>query len=572
MSDSAFPWLWRGLLLAALLIGALVRLPAVSAAYPYLEYVDEGHVLHPVERTLVTGRWDAGENNYPELPVLAIAGACRLLSPLAGTWSAAPPLDEVRADYFYYDQVEPPQLILVGRALSILLSLGIILLAGLLARRLAGDVAGGVAALAAALLPALVFRGAIVIVDLYAVFFVLAALLLLAGVERPDQLGCLAAAGACCGLAAVSKYPAVLVSLAVAAVVLLASWRWRERLRGIAVSGAGAVMAAAVVMPSLWRDPLYVWENQFARQNRIYGNLEVGSYWQQTFERLEWDLPALPYPEMGYIFTAVALAGLVLLIARPSSRRFGIGCVLFAAVLISLYATYSFQAFRNLLPVAGLACVAAGVAVAAAGERLKRPRLAALAGVALLILLFGPAARDYALDRARLVDSRRQALDWIAATPRAGSSVLILAETAMADSELTRLPGRVRVVRWQGARKALRQGKPRFVVVPDIVGRRDEHLVPEADRGWLLQRYQVRATFGSEPAMVATTYWRGNRLLVWVLERRGGWRRREMSEHRSVLPGRLPSIRGPGRSGSERTNTRSGGRGFRNRPLRSSSG
>jgi 4-amino-4-deoxy-L-arabinose transferase-like glycosyltransferase len=527
VSDSPFPWFWRSLLLAALLIGTLVRLPAVTAAYPYLEYVDEGHVLHPVERTLVTGRWDAGENNYPELPVLVIASACRMLSPLAGIWSAAPPLDEVRADYLYYDQLQPPQLMLVGRSLSLLLSLGITLLAGLLARRLAGDVAGGVAALAAALLPALVFRGAIVIVDLYAVFFVLAALLLLAGVERPDQLGRLAAAGACCGLAAVSKYPAVLASLAIAAAVLLASWRWRDRLRGLVVAGAGAVLAAAVVMPSLWRQPLYVWEKQFARQNRIYGELEIGSYWQQAFERVEWDLPTLPYPEMGYTFTVLALAGLVLLIARPSSRRFGIGCTVFAAALISVYANYSFQAFRNLLPVAGLACVTAGVAVAAAGERLRRPRLTALAGVALLILLFGPAARDYALDRARLVDSRRQALDWIAANPSARAPVLILAETAMADSELTRLPGRVRVARWQGARKTLRQGKPRFVVVPDIVGRKNEHLIPEAERTWLLERYQVRVSFGSEPAMIATTYWRGNRLRVWVLERREGWRRQE---------------------------------------------
>jgi hypothetical protein len=135
-----------------------------------------------------------------------------------------------------------------------------------------------------------------------------------------------------------------------------------------------------------------------------------------------------------------------------------------------------------------------------------------------------------------LVDSRRQALDWIATSPSPRASVLILAETAMADSELARLGGSVRVARWQGARKWLRQGRPRFVVVPDIVGRRDEHLVPEGERAWLLERYEVRASFGSEPAMVATTYWRGNRLRLWVLERRSDWWRPGMNARAGTRP------------------------------------
>jgi 4-amino-4-deoxy-L-arabinose transferase-like glycosyltransferase len=473
-------------------------------------------------------------NNYPALPVLAIAAASRLLSPLAGVWRAAPPLDNVPADPGYYDQVEPPQLMLVGRSLSLLVSLGIILLAGRLARRLAGDAAGGLAALAAALLPALVFRGAIVIVDVYATFFVLATLLVLAGVDRPAQLGRMAAAGACGGLAAVSKYPSGLVCLAVAAAMLLAPWRWRERLRGLAVAGAAAMLAAAIVMPSLWREPLPVWE-QIARQGAVYRHQKMASYWQQAFERVEWDLPALPYPEMGYAFTALALGGLVVLAARRSSRPFAIGCALFAAALIALHAAYSFQAFRNLLPVAGLACATAGVAVAALGERLGRPRLAVSAGVVLLAALFAPAAYDYARDRARLVDSRRQALDWIAAHPRAGARLLVMAEVAVARSELARLPGRVRVAGWQAARPALWQGSPRFLVAARLTDRRGKPWIPAADRRWLLRRYQVRATFGTERAGVNASFWRGNRLQVWVLERRGGWRRRGPARGATVV-------------------------------------
>lgn len=528
------PWLWRGLLLAALLLGGLVRLPAVTAGYPYLEYIDEGHVLHPVARTLATGRWNPMENNYPQLPVRAIATVSRLLSPLARFWRAAPPLEGIGAYYVYYDLLEPPQLMLVGRALGLLLSLGIIVLASLLARRLGGDPAAGVAALAAALLPALVFRGAIVIVDVYATFFVLAALLLLAGVERPAQLKRLAAAGACCGLAAVSKYPAGLVCLVVAAVVLLAPWRWRERLRGIAVAGAAAMLAAALAMPAVWQEPQHVWR-QITWQGGMYKNLKIGSYWQQAFRQVEWDLPALPYAEVGYTFAALALAGVVLLIARPSSRRFGVGCALFATALIGLYSAYSFQAFRNLLPVAAIGCVSAGVAVAGIGQRLGRPRLAMLLGAILTTALFGPAACDYARERGSLIDSRRQALDWIARRPRAGEPVLILEEAAFASSELARMRGPLKVVKWQAARPALRRAGPLFVVVPDLV-LEDKPLVPEAARDWLLQRYRIRATFGGGQAIVSPGAWRGNHLRLWVLERRDDWQRPAANRARNRFP------------------------------------
>jgi hypothetical protein len=216
----------------------------------------------------------------------------------------------------------------------------------------------------------------------------------------------------------------------------------------------------------------------------------------------------------------------VVLIARPPSRRIGVGCAVFAAALIGLHASYAFQAFRNLLPMAALACVTAGAAIAVAGERMARPRLRALLGALLLAVLLGPAALDYALDRARLVDSRRQALDWIAANGGGRAFVLILAETALPSSELSRLPGRVRMARWQGVRRALWQARPRFVLVPDVAARNGGHLVPEADREWLLRRYRIGAVFGSELAGISSTYWRGNRLRVWVLERRSDWRTR----------------------------------------------
>ena len=45
-------------------------------------------------------------------------------------------------------------------------------------------------------------------------------------------------------------------------------------------------------------------------------------------------------------------------------------------------------------------------------------------------------------------------------------------------------------------------------------------LISEADRALLLERYRIRATFGDQSAETARFAWRGNRLQVWVLERR----------------------------------------------------
>ena len=321
-------------------------------------------------------------------------------------------------------------------------------------------------ALAAALMPALVFRGAIVTVDVFATFFVLAALVALGGVAKPEQFVRIVVAGACCGLAAVSKYPTGLVLLAAIAVALeRPGWSWRERLRAIALAGGGAVVAAMAGMPSLWSSPQGVWQ-RILWQRGIYQGLPVGSYWRQAFERVEWDLPQLPYPEIGIVLSIVALAGMVWLVVHRPSRGTALGLVLFSAALVALYSRYPFQAFRNLLPVAAVACVAAGAVVGAAGERLGRPRLAALLGTALLLVLLGSSARDYVLNRTHLIDTRHAALDWIAANAAPRASVLVMAEAAVARAVWSRLQQPIKVRMWKEARRMLRQERPRFSSPP----------------------------------------------------------------------------------------------------------
>ena len=507
-----------GLALAALVGGGL-RLPAMVAGYPYPQYVDEGHVLHPVLATVRQGRWKPAQNNYPALPILAIAAVARGVSPLVPglDWDLSPAgRGHSRA---YFDIVDPPELILVARGLGWLLGLGIVLGCGLLARRLAGNVAGVTAAAAAALLPALVARGSFVMVDTYATLFAVLACLSAVAARRPEQLARVAVAGACAGWAAVSKYPAGLVGLAVVVVFSLAPWPRRERLRAVALAAASGAVAAVLGMPALLRDPQGVWERMRWQAGR-YARA-TPTYTQQVFDRAEWDVP-LEAPELGLPFVLLALAGLAALLARRGARRAVAGQLLFAALLVAVHVRFPFQAFRNLLPVAALACVWAGGAAAWLAERTRRPGPVAAGAAALLALLFLPADLRFARERAVVVDSRRQAVDWLAAHGGASRKVL-QAEAPFHPRELARLP-RAYAAPLDRLVAASRRGEPRWLVLADLQRGPGRPLITKEQLAVVARAYRLRATFGHHGRPVLPGRSRGNALRLTVWERRPGAR------------------------------------------------
>ncbi len=518
-TDAAVPrptsWAWPLALGAALLVAFALRAPAVRAGYPYIAYVDEGYVLQPAAKLTATGHWAPAENNYPQLPSLAIAAAARMAALLVDPFRSAPLLAKVGSSPFY-EVVLPAELLLVSRGLSVLLSLGIVAVAGLYARRLAGDVAGVVAAAAAALLPALVLRGAIVIVDLYAAFFALAALALVSAVRGPRQLGRVALAGACCGLAAVSKYPAGLCGLAVVLMLLTLPWSWRQRLRAVAVAAAAGTAAAAIAMPSLVLAPAGVLK-QLRFQHENYGTLRTGSYWQQLVGRAEWDL-SFAGPEVGFIFLALTIAGLVLAWREQPWRRDAAAWTLLAALMAVVYAGYSFRAFRNFLPLAALSCVAAGLPFARLADRWRRPVPAATAGVLLVLALFGAGDVRHAVARAGLVDSRTQAVDWLV-RHRGREPLTVVAETPLHPDELARL-GRTVSRPWAQARNMARNARPRFLLVPDLLRADGTPMVSASERELLEKRYQPHAVFGNVSGPGDVPYFFDNRMRLVVYERR----------------------------------------------------
>jgi hypothetical protein len=515
--------LWTAVLLLALAL----RLPAVTAGLPYLGYVDEGHVLHHVVRMLRTGTWEPGWYLYPSFPLTTIAMAARLGAPVYHAVHGHPLADDLSAfPPVLYDLAEPVELIVLARGLTLLASLGIVLLTGLLARRLAGpeeaEATGLLAALCAALLPALVIRGAAITVDPWATLFVVAALYCAEGAVqggRPYRGALLA--GAMTGLAFASKYPAVLVGVAVGATLLRVAGGWRARVRCLEFAALSALAAAAIAMPALVTDRQTVLTD-VARQSVFYAGQNMGSYWDQAVRRAEWDQP-LEHPEIGIAFLLWIGLGFAAALADRRTRPTAIAWALYAGAAGLALASYPFRPFRNVLPLIPLACVLAALLVARVCEKLPRRRMwVDTVAAVLAVLLLLPASWSYARGRAGLVDSRVQAMDWVreraaggdpqGGDPQVGEPVLISQELAIVRSQVARLGDKGVVLPEQDARKQLRRrGGFAFLMTSPATGLPD--LVAA---GGTREPYELAARFGETPGI---GQWRGNRQVIFVYRR-----------------------------------------------------
>jgi hypothetical protein len=499
--------------LALLALAAAVRLPNLTAGYPYINYVDEGNLLHPVVPMLCDGGWDPRDYMYPSLPLNAAAAAVRLYEPFhRAAHGGRSLIADLRPRGGEYDLISS-HLLLAARAENLLVALGIVALAGLLARRLAGARAGWAAALLTALVPALAIRGAVAMVDPWAALFVLACFLGAERLRTADRPGREALwTGAMAGFAFAAKYPAVLAGLAPAWIVLRSGRPWRDKLRLLLALAAGAAAAAVAAMPGLALHPREVW-TALQYQRELYGKLPTAApLWRQAFVRAEWDLP-YEHPEIGVVFLLAALGGLALALRDRELATTAQAWTLYAVPTVVLFSIQSFQPFRNLLPLVAPACILAALLWDRLRRRLAHPLWADAVALALLAVLFVHPLAGYARERWALRDSRTEAIDWLAPRMRADDRVLVLRELQIQPAELARLPGRVVLRPWPGVRKALFK-RVRFLVASK------PHGPGKALWSALLQAYEVRARFGEDPTPQDPGWWHGNRQTVYLLEQR----------------------------------------------------
>jgi 4-amino-4-deoxy-L-arabinose transferase-like glycosyltransferase len=505
--------------LLVLLAATAVRLPALTAALPYMTYVDEGHVLHRSLHLLAKRTWEPETYSYPSLPFYAVAAAAVAWSPIYAAGHGRPLRQDLSPDPFqYYDLLEPEALLVLGRLLTLAFSLGVVVLTGLLARRLAGPAAGLFAAWLAALVPALVVRSSVVNINPMVAFFSVAALLFAERVRNGDRSRRDAAlAGVMTGLAAATKYPAVLVALPVTLAVLLSPATWRERLRRLLLAGGCAVGTVLLVMPAIvLRTDKVVAGLQDMSQT--YAKQVAGSYWQQAVHRAEWDLP-LDHPEVGIAFLVLAAAGLVVALREPRWSRSAWEWLLFGVATGLLVAPYQFRAFRNLLAFVPLACVLLALLYARIRQAASRPRWVDAAAAVLPIVLFAPALYQVTTFYLSLEDSREQATRWLAEHTGPRDRVIFLEELSFAPSRIASLEAETDVKVWELAWERINKRRFRYLVLGQLTREDGSPRLPEVATNWILKNYTVVARFGSYPTHPWKVFFKGNGQLVYILKR-----------------------------------------------------
>lgn len=505
---------------AILTIAILVRLPTLTAGLPYLSYVDEGHVLHHVSYLLAKRTWVPDTYSYPTLPFYTIAGVAMAYSPvyeavhdrpLRRDLSAAPPR--------YYDLLEPTELLILGRLVTLAFSLGIVVLTGLLARRLAGPAAGLLAAWLAALVPALVARSVIANVNPMAAFFALAALYFVEGVRsgnRPRRDAVLA--GVMAGLAGATKYPAAIVCLPVAVAILLAAAPWRERIFRLLLAGGSSIAALLVAMPPLLLRTREVIQGVLW-MSRVYEAEVVGAYWKQIAERAEWDLP-LEHPEVGIPFLVLTAAGLVTGLADRRWRKATLAWLIFGLATAWLVAPYKFRAFRNLLALVPVACVLVSLLYARIREKAPRPLFVDLAAAVLPAVLFAPALHQYTVHNLTLEDSREEVVRWLDHNTTPRDRILFAEELAFLPSRVGSLKvANAAMTPWVRARPRVFRRSFHYLVLGELVRPNGKPLIRPDVRFWIQRNYTVVAQFGEHPTHPVPLGFKGNRQIIYVFKR-----------------------------------------------------
>src|SRR5262249_9259442 len=111
----------------------------IAAGKPYIAYINEGNFLHPVVRMMREGGWNPGIYEYPQFPRIAVAAVMRAYTPVYRLIHEGKRLRSLYSpEPGVYDIIEPFDILVAARAISVLASIGAVVLTGVLAQGLAG--------------------------------------------------------------------------------------------------------------------------------------------------------------------------------------------------------------------------------------------------------------------------------------------------------------------------------------------------------------------------------------------------------------------------------------------------
>ena len=501
---------WAG----TILIAVLLRAPTICSGLPYIDYIDEGYVLHQSIELLNHRSLDTRWYGYPSLPAYLTVASLIAYSPVYhlvhghGFREDLPHDRDIHtAKGDNYDLISPPALIVAGRFATIFLSVMTVVLAGKLAFSLAGDRIGRLSLILVATCPALISRASNIIVDTFATFFALWSLYFCGCLVKESALtnGTMnrraACAGAAAGLALASKYTVAVVFAAVAFTLVTLPVSRTCRLRLLGLASGGFCLTAALLAPAVVFNPGAVFREVAATAHNYTIMTSVPGYFGQALSRYE----------LGWPLVIVGCVGLLLMLRSEADRRVALGWIVFGLILIGLFIAKPFQPFRNLLPLVPSFCIAAAFAFERLLRWAARSGRAALwhpvvALIIVVIIIFSAFSAFEPL-RKRIThrDSRVRAVDWLQERVRKGDRVLVIAELSLLPSELDRIGASVQVAPRSDALDLLRRKEFDYLISGSFTPRS------------ATSSFTTRAGFGAVATRLEPYIWRTNdeRILIF---------------------------------------------------------
>jgi hypothetical protein len=372
----------RLVLVAAILVGAALRLAALRAPYVH---PDEEVVPLQALSILASDTWRPPDLVYPSgfLYLLRAGDALDLAWRVHG--GTARDAIDLLAAYL----ADPFAFLLVGRTWACAFGIATVVLAGWLGAGVGDAWTGAIAALLFAVSPLHVRDSHYGTGDVPAAAFVTAALAASVAYVSTARRRTLALAAVAAGLAAGFRYPAGLALIAVVAAAIVAAARTPgERLGRVALSLVAGVLAFTAVSPFTLLDASRGWA-------RLAQQLRLSNF---AFGPQGLSLATLLTAASGTVVCGLALVGAVLLAA--SRPRAAVPLLAFALPALLILGRTGRVFARYTLPLLPIAAVLAAVAIRSIASRGPR-RLGTLTATALLVAaLADPAARARDIVRA----------------------------------------------------------------------------------------------------------------------------------------------------------------------------
>jgi hypothetical protein len=513
-------------------LAAVLRLGPITSGLPYIDYIDEGHVLHPVIRIL-NSESDTSPSIYPPVTSYLIVAAAKGYAPFYRIFHHHGLRKDLPTDREYrtvlgeqYDLVAPPEIIWLGRLVLACLSLATVVVAGALAKLIGGTRAGLLTMLFAALCPALVSRGSTVIIDTTATFFAVVTLYLcqrlrvFGTANKPALWRSAACAGVAAGLAFGAKYTVGAVFAAVIVTILTLPSAWKRKAILILSAGGGLVIGILGGVAGA----VFHLERIVEHLRRLVG----GDYQAIRSDQNYWSA-ALSGSEIGVPLMITGLLSIIWMCGNVSTRRVAMSWIAFALLLLSAVVWANFQPFRNLLSLVPLLCISAALLCDRLLHYLEhqhpaRPFLSWLP-VALISLIVFSLAREsvhHLQFRTTHVDTRVRAINWLQQHATKDETVLGIQELSVLPAEWKRVTARCTVVPWFEALDLLERQRFDYIVTGDFDLRYSSD-----PNGWSAYRDRwktkistmpVQADFGQVVTPVMPYLWRTTDERILILK------------------------------------------------------